>query len=143
MHYEVQYNIHMSDYWTNHGSKHKLLMHIIWCPKYRRKVLTGEIACRLQEILQQVADKHGWEIHNLEVMPDHVHLLIQYPPNVSASYVANQLKGTSSHHLRKEFKSLTTRLPTLWSRSYFVSSVGIDEEIIKKYIDTQYEKVKQ
>ena len=114
--------------------------HFVWCTKYRRPVLIGRVYARLLEIINEVCDDKGWEAITIEVMPDHVHALISYDPKSSASYVMNQIKGRLSHILREEFPHLRSRLPTLWSRSYFVSSVGVDEETIKRYIDTQYER---
>lgn len=112
--------------------------HIIWCPKYRRKVLEPPIDNRLKEILTNTADKHKWCIEKMEVMPDHIHIFIKINPTDTISYVVNQLKGVSSKTLREEFPSLKKRIPSLWTRSYYVESIGhISEETIKKYIEEQ------
>jgi putative transposase len=112
--------------------------HLVWCPKYRRKVLSGEVETRLKELLLEKAGELGIEIAKMEVMPDHVHLFVKASPVFAPHYIAAQLKGYSSKMLRSEFASLKSRLPTLWSRSYFCESVGsISEEKIKKYIENQ------
>ena len=112
--------------------------HFIWCPKYRRKVLQGRIAERLKEILYEKAEELEVEIGSLEVLPDHVHLFVKAKPVHAPQFLANQFKGYSSFLLRKEFPELKKRLPTLWTRSYYVESVGhISESTIKKYIEDQ------
>lgn len=113
----------------------------MWCPKYRRPVLTGAVAARLEELLRVKADEKRWEIVALEVMPDHVHLFVKHDPKASASHVVNQFKGFTSRVLREEFGHLKSRLPTLWSSSYFVASVGaVSQETVRQYIDTQWER---
>lgn len=129
-----------ANYHTSAGAKYRLTAHLVWCPKYRRPVLTPGVIARLRELVDEVAEEKGWEVLALEVMPDHVHLLMSYHPKSSVSYVMNQIKGRTSRVLRGEFPHLKSRLPTLWSRSYFASSVGINEDTIKEYIDTQYER---
>lgn len=115
--------------------------HIVWCPKYRRPVLTGAIADRLRELLAQKCAEHGWNIIALEVMPDHVHLFVKARAKDSPSFVANQIKGFTSRTLRDEFPSLKSRLPTLWSRSFFAATVGaVSANTVQRYIDTQYER---
>lgn len=112
--------------------------HLIWCPKYRRKVLTGQVETRLKELLTEKANELGITIENMEVMPDHTHLFIKSTPVLSPHYIVQQLKGYTSHELRKEFPHLKSKLPTLWTRSYYCESVGhISAETIKKYIDGQ------
>lgn len=123
---------------TNVGCVYNLSYHIIWCPKYRKKVLVGDIEKRLKELLLQKAKENDWQIDNMEVMPDHVHIFIKTTPSDSPALVAAQLKGFTSNQLRKEFTYLRSKLPTLWTRSYYAESVGhISEEAIKKYIDEQ------
>ncbi|QIZ39765.1 IS200/IS605 family transposase [Saccharopolyspora sp. ASAGF58] len=123
------------------GGVYDLGLHVVWCPKYRRPVLDGRVAARLEELIRAKADERGWEIVTLEVMPDHVHLFVKHDPKSSASYVANQLKGFTSRVLREEFPHLRSRLPTLWSSSYFAASVGaVSAETVRRYIDTQWER---
>lgn len=113
----------------------------MWCAKYRRPVLGGRVAERLDELLRAKAEERGWEIITLEVMPDHVHLFVKHDPKSSASYVANQFKGFTSRVLREEFPHLKSRMPTLWSSSYFAASVGaVSVTTVQKYIDTQWER---
>lgn len=123
---------------TKKHAKYNLGYHFIWCPKYRTKILTDGVDVRLKELLLEKSKEHGWTIENIEVMPDHVHIFIKTTPNDSPIFTISQLKGYSSNVLRKEFPKLKSRLPTLWTRSYFVESVGhISEKTIKKYIDEQ------
>lgn len=123
------------------GGVYDLGLHVVWCPKYRRAVLIGPVAARLRELIEAKAREHGWRIVACEVMPDHVHLFVKTRPKDSPSYVANQFKGITSRVLRSEFPHLRSRLPTLWSRSYFVASVGaVSAATVRRYIDTQYER---
>lgn len=115
--------------------------HIVWCPKYRRRVLVGEIEHRLRELIVSTADEISAEIIELEIMPDHVHLLIEVDPQYGINRAVRHIKGVSSHILRSEFPSLKSRLPTLWTNSYFVSTVGgAPLAEIKKYIENQKNK---
>jgi len=115
--------------------------HLIWCPKYRRNVLENEIETRLKELLIKKADEIGVTIKEMKIMPDHVHLFVKSSPVMSPHWIVQQFKGYTSRMLRQEFSELTTRLPTLWTRSYYCESVGhISEEVIKKYIEEQKHK---
>ena len=112
--------------------------HVIFCPKYRRKVLVDGVDERLKQILQDVARETGTEIVELEVMPDHVHMLLSIDPQMGIRHVLKMMKGRSSHTLREEFPWLKTRLPTLWTNSYFVATVGgAPLSVIKQYIEAQ------
>jgi putative transposase len=112
--------------------------HIIFCPKYRRKVLVNKVDIRLKELLIEKATQLNVEIVEMEVMPEHVHLFIRATPVDSPHFIVQQLKGYSSRILREEFPQLKSKLPTLWTRSYYVESVGhISEETISKYIENQ------
>jgi putative transposase len=112
--------------------------HFIWCPKYRRKVLVNQVEQRLKELLLEKAQHISVDIESMEVMPDHVHLFVKSSPVNSPHYVVQQFKGYTSRLLRQEFSTLRSRLPTLWTRSYYVESVGhISEETIKRYIEAQ------
>ena len=112
--------------------------HVVWCPKYRRSVLTGAVEKRLKTILRDTAGEKRADVPELEVMPDHVHLLIEVDPQYGIHRMVRQLKGRSSHILRREFPSLSTRLPTLWTNSYFVSTVGgAPLAAIKQYMENQ------
>lgn len=112
--------------------------HLIWCPKYRRKVLVGDIQERLKEILMEKAQELGIEIAQMEVMSDHVHVFVKSKPTYAPHFIVQQFKGISSKKLRDEFPELKSRLPTLWTRSYFCESVGnISQETVIKYIENQ------
>lgn len=115
--------------------------HLIWCPKYRRKVLVDDVAKRLEELLLQKAHEIELEIVQMEIMPDHVHLFVKTTPTNSPHFIVQQLKGYTSRILRQEFPSLKSRLPSMWTRSYYCESVGhISEETIRKYIKKQKNK---
>lgn len=125
-------------YAKNAGAVFSLKYHVVWCPKYRRPVLTPPVDGRLKEILGEVAADHGMMLHALEVMPDHVHVFVEADPTLGVAEIVNRLKGRSSRILRGEFPSLRSRLPTLWSRSYFAATVGgVSEETIRRYIAEQ------
>jgi putative transposase len=112
--------------------------HLIWCPKYRRKVLVGEVEEHLRTLLIDKAKEIEVEIIEMEIMPDHVHLFVKGRPTDSPHFIVQQFKGYTSHVLRKEHPELKSRLPTLWTRSYYVESVGhISEQTIRKYIEEQ------
>jgi len=123
---------------TNKSSVYNIGYHIIWCSKYRRNVLTGDIESRLKDLVIQKSNENGWSIENIEIMPDHLHLFIKATPSDSISHIVSQLKRYTSSVLRNEFELLRTRLPTLWTRSFYVETIGhISESVIKKYIDDQ------
>ena len=112
--------------------------HVIFCPKYRRRVLVDGVDTRLKEILLDTIKECNATILDMEVMPDHVHLLIDSDPEYGIVDCVKHLKHKSSMILRKEFPYLKKRLPSLWTRSYFVSTVGaVSLEVVKKYIDEQ------
>lgn len=112
--------------------------HVIFCPKYRRKVLVDGIDVRLKEIMMQVATELQVDILELEVMPDHVHMLCEVDPQFGIHKFVRFIKGRSSRLLRQEFPKLRSRLPTLWTNSYFVATVGeAPLAVIKQYIENQ------
>ena len=126
------------EYKSNSNVIYSCKYHVVWCPKYRRKVLVDEIENRLKELILEAASDVKADIIEIEIMPDHVHLLVEVDPQYGIHRAIKHIKGRTSYHLRKEFKSLTTRLPTLWTNSYFVSTVGgAPLEIIKQYIESQ------
>ena len=100
--------------WTTSSSAvYNIGYHLIWCPKYRRKVLVGSIEARLKVLLRQKARELGLSIQELEVMPDHVHIFVKARPVDSPHYIVQQFKGYTSHVLREEFQTLKSRLPSL------------------------------
>ena len=132
----------MSEYHVKYKSNNNVVYsckyHVIWCPKYRRPVITGEVEARLKEIIHSKAKEHEAEIIELETMPDHVHLLVEIDPQYGIHKLIKAIKGASSRALRNEFPHLKSRLPTLWTNSYFVSTVGgAPLEVIKQYIENQ------
>ena len=126
------------EYKSNRNVVYSCKYHVVWCPKYRRKVLTGVIESRLKELILETAKGINADIIEMEVMPDHVHLLIEVDPQYGINKAVRHIKGVSSHALRSEFPSLKSRLPTLWTNSYFVSTVGgAPLSAIKQYIENQ------
>ena len=116
-------------------SVHRLHYHFIWCPKYRKSVLTGEAKDRLEALIEEKADELDLEILALAVRPDHVHLFIEGNPKLAPNKIMQQVKGYSSRQMREEFDF---GLPSLWTRSYFVSSAeDVADETIEAYIEAQ------
>ncbi len=125
-------------YRSNRNVSYACHYHVVWCPKYRRKVLVDAVAERLKQIIREVCAEREATIEALEVMPDHVHLLVSVDPQFGIHRLVRLLKGRSSRLLRQEFPRLKSRLPTLWTSSYFVSTTGgAPLELVKKYIEGQ------
>ncbi|MFL5586360.1 MAG: IS200/IS605 family transposase [Ktedonobacteraceae bacterium] len=125
-------------YKSNHNVYFSCKYHVVWCPKYRRKVLVEQVAKRLEQIIREVCKEHQAEVLSLEIMPDQVHLLVEVDPQFGIHRLVKLVKGRSSRYLRQEFTSLTTRLPSLWTNSYFVSTVGgAPLSVIKQYVENQ------
>src|SRR5918912_945347 len=125
-------------YKSNHNVYFSCQYHAVWCPKYRRKVLIDAVAKRLEQIIREVCQEHQAEVLRLEIMPDHVHLLVEVDPHLGIHRLVKLVKGRSSRYLRQEFRTLTTRMPSLWTHTYFVSTVGeapVSE--IAQYIEKQ------
>jgi len=121
-------------------SVHLLNYHFVWCPKYRRKLLQGQIKKRLNKLINEKAQEEKCKILTLEIMPDHVHLFITGKPIISPNKLIGVIKGYTSRILRQEFPELM-KMPTLWTRSYFVSTAGkVSQYVIQKYIEEQYKK---
>jgi putative transposase len=138
---EASYNSCVSAIRRAAGAAYSVKYHLVWCPKYRRPVLVDAVAERLKFLLHEKATVLGVQLHALEVMPDHVHLFVEDDPTYSPAHLAHQFKGYTSHVLRAEFPHLRSRVPTLWSRSYFVASVGnVTERAVQRYIETQWER---
>lgn len=131
----------MTEYWTGASTKHRMLTHLVWCPKYRRRVLIGEVARRVNELFTQCCEINHWELHELGINRDHVHLLIQTRPSEKISAVVQRLKGGSSYIIRKEFPELEEFLwgDSFWADGYFAETVGSkNEAVIRKYIENQH-----
>ncbi len=126
------------EYKSNNNIVYSCKYHVVWCPKYRRKVLTGDVETRLKELIEQICQEIRIDLLEMEVMPDHIHLLLEVDPQFGIHKAVKTIKGRTSRILRSEFKHLTTKLPTLWSNSYFVSTVGgASLSVIKQYIESQ------
>ena len=127
-------------YWSGAHTRHRLRYHLVWIPKYRRRVLVGALAKRLEELLYQACEVNRWQIHELSIMEDHIHLLLQIPPKDSVSFVMQCLKGGSSRALHVEFPELEEFLwgKSFWADGYFAESVGKrEEQTIRRYIREQ------
>lgn len=126
------------DYKSNNNVVYSCKYHVVWCPKYRRPVLVKPIDAHLKLLIREIAAKRECEVIEMEVMPDHVHLLVEIDPQYGVHRLIREMKGRTSHDLRKEFPSLSSRLPTLWTNSYFVSTVGGSPlAVVKQYIENQ------
>lgn len=127
----------MGEYRSNRRAVHSCKYHVIWCPKYRRPILSNGADERLKAILRQVARESRVEILELEVMPDHLHLLLEIPPRVGLSRLVRLMKGRSSRMLRAEFPALAAHR-SLWAPSFFVATVGgAPLAVVKRYIAQQ------
>jgi putative transposase len=117
-------------------------LHLVWCPKYRRRVLGGRVAARCGGLLERVADEHGWEIVAKEVMPDHVHLFVRVWPADAPARVVRAFKGRTVRVLCSELRYLRRFAKVLWSPSYFAASVGsVWESTVRRYIEHQWDAV--
>ena len=123
---------------SNNNVSYRCTFQVVWCPKYRRPVLTGPVDERLKEIISEVCAEKDAPIVELETMPDHVHLLITCDPQYGIHRLVKAIKGRSSRLLRQKFPSLRSRIPTLWTNSYFVATVGgTTLEVVKRYVEDQ------
>ena len=112
--------------------------HVVFCPKYRRPVLVDGVDDRLKKLIKETCNQLNVEIIEMEIMPDHVHLLMEVDPQYGIHKAVKRIKGYSSRVLRQEFSWLKSRIPTLWTNSYFVSTVGgAPFSVIKQYIEDQ------
>ena len=125
-------------YRVNAGSVFSLKYHLVWCPKYRKRILVDVLAKRLRKLLYQKAKEIKVEIHALQIMPDHVHLFVESDPTMAPARLAAQFKAFTSHQLREEFPWLKSYLPSLWSRSYYIASIAaVSEVTVMRYIENQ------
>ena len=126
------------EYHSSHSWVYSCQYHVVFCPKYRRPVLDNGVDERLKELILQQQEEYGYLVLGMEVMPDHVPLLLDVNPQIGIKSVVSKIKGFTSHELREEFPSLKSRLPTLWTRSKFVSTVGsVSMSVVMKYIEDQ------
>lgn len=126
------------NYKSNNNVFYSCKYYVVWCPKYRRKVLTDAVAARLKELIKECCAEQNVEIIEMEIMPDYVHLLLEVNPQYGIHRTVKFIKGKTSRVLRNEFCSIRSRLPSLWTNSYFVSTIGGSPlENIKHYIENQ------
>lgn len=126
---------------TNNNIAYICRYHVVFCPKYRRKVLINGIDERLKVIIREIVEKWGQELIDMEVMPDHVHLLLGCDPQFGIHRLVKYIKGASSRYLRQEYPELKRRLPSLWTNNYFLATVGgVTLETLKRYVETQKDR---
>ena len=127
-----------SEYQYNRSLVFRCDYHIIWCSKYRRPVLTGAVVERLKILVNEKQEEYGYEVHEIEVMPDHVHLVAGFNPQRAPNLIVGNIKGYTAHVLRKEFPQLRSRLPCLWTRSKFITTTGgVTLNVLKQYVESQ------
>lgn len=123
---------------SNSNVVYNCFYHLVWVPKYRRKVLVTPYDARLKEILRETVQRWGQECIEIEVMPDHVHLVVSCDPQFGIHRLVRLVKGASSHQMRQEFPELKKRLPSLWNNSYYCGTTGgVTLEVIKRYVEGQ------
>ena len=130
----------MVEYRKNAHATFDLKYHVIWITKYRYKVLKGRVAGRARDLIRQTCHARGVEIVRGAVSPDHIHMLLSAPPQLSPANLVQYIKGRSSRRLQAEFPELRKRYwgQHLWARGYFCATVGaVDEETIRRYIENQ------
>ena len=126
------------EYKSNKNVVYSCKYHVVWCPKYRRKVLVNGVDERLKELIEEICCENRIDVIEMEIMPDHVHLLMEVDPQFGLHKAVKLIKGRTSHVLREEYPWLRSRLPSLWTNSYFVSTVGgAPLSVIKQYIENQ------
>lgn len=112
--------------------------HVVWCTKYRRKVLLDKIVDDLKQLIEQLCSEKNVTLEGLEIMEDHIHLLISVDPQYGVHTFVKLVKSRSSHDLREKYSTLRTKIPTLWTNSYFIATTGgVTIDKIKTYIENQ------
>ncbi|MFL5802582.1 MAG: IS200/IS605 family transposase [Roseiflexaceae bacterium] len=125
------------EYQRDEHRVHLIIYHLVWTPKRRKAVLTGTIATDCRRLITQKCSQKGWEVIELAVQPDHIHLFVRVWPSDSAADVVKECKGLTSHFLRQKYPILR-RLPSLWTRSYFAATAGnLSSETVQRYIEAQ------
>ena len=130
----------MARYAKGSHTKHRLQYHLVWIPKYRRRVIQGKIAIRLKRLMYEACKMNGWWISEMSIQSDHVHIVVEIPPHISVAEVVQIFKGGTSRILRKEFPEMEEFLwgDSFWADGYFAETVGkVDEEVVKRYIHQQ------
>jgi putative transposase len=130
----------MENYRTSAHTRFDIKYHFVWTTKYRKAVLSGQVAIRLRELVREVCRTNDIEILQGHVSRDHVHILVSAPPNMSASKIMQYVKGKSSRKLMMEFRHLNKQFwgRHIWARGYFVATSGnVTDEVIQEYIRLQ------
>lgn len=123
---------------TNSNIAFQCAFHVVWCLKDRRRVLGGRIEERLKQLIREVIEEKGAWLMELDVRPDHVHLLVEVDPQFGIHTLVKAINGRTSRRLREEFPALKSKLPTLWTISSFVATVGgAPLDVVKRYVDNQ------
>jgi len=131
-------NNYNKKYKSNKSMVFSCQYHIIWSTKYRRKILNDNIQNRIKEIILNKQKDWLYEVIEMELMEDHIHLLIDVDPNLGINKIIGRIKGITSNLIRKEFPEINSKVPTLWTRSKFISTVGaVTLDVVKKYIEDQ------
>ena len=131
---------YMSYYWTGSHTKYRLMYHLVWLPKYRKRILEGAVKRRLGELFYECAEISGWVIAELNIQRDHVHMVVLLKQTISVSQAVQRFKGGSSKVIREEFPELKEFLwgKNFWTEGYFAETVGrIAEDAIKNYVKNQ------
>ncbi len=130
----------MKQYWTGAHTKHCLMVHIVWIPKYRKRILKGVLAERIEELIIECADVNRWKVEELNIQKDHVHVVLQFRPNIALSRIVQLMKGKSSRVVRAEFPELKEFYwgNSFWGDGFFAETVGrCDLDTIKSYVKNQ------
>lgn len=131
-------NTNKLEYQRDEHRVHLIVYHLIWCPRRRKPILTGAIAQRCKQIIEEKCREKGWTILTLAIQPDHIHLFVRVWPPDSVSLVVKEIKGITARSLREEFRPILSKLPSLWTGSYVASTAGnVSQETIQRYIDAQ------
>ena len=129
--------------WRSSHAIHRLTYHIVFIPKYRKHILRGKVCQRLSELVYECCIANKWFLHEFQILDDHVHIMLQIPPNISVSKTVMYLKGGTSRIIRQEFPELKVFLwgDSLWQDGYFAETSGkIDEKKLRAYIQKQWEQ---
>lgn len=125
------------EYQRDEHRVHLIVYHLIWIPARRKPILVNSVAKDCDGLIRGKCEAMGWQVLELAIQPDHVHLFVRVFPTTSAAEVVKECKGLTSHDLRKTYPHLL-KLPSLWTRAYFASTAGnVSAETIKRYIDAQ------
>lgn len=126
------------EYQRDEHRVHLIMYHLVWTPKRRKAVLIGDVAIDCRSLIMEKCEQRGWHIIELVIQPDHIHLFVRANPGTPVSDIVKECKGITSFVLRQKYKAQLSRLPSLWTRSYFAATAGnVSQETIKRYIEVQ------